>query len=86
MNKWKFKTGCQCYGNGTIDSTPCNKKTGDCACKFEFSGVNCDQCNEGYYSFPTCIACECNGFAWDCNDNGVCIDCEEGLVGDHCET
>jgi len=77
---------CQCYGNGTIDSTPCNKETGECACKFEFSGVNCDQCNEGYYNFPTCTSCECNGFAWDCDDNGVCLDCEEGLVGDHCET
>jgi len=65
--------------------TECDKETGQCQCREGVTGMSCTECEAGYYSFPECIECECNGFAWECDNNGICLDCSDGRIGDHCE-
>lgn len=36
-------------------SDGCEEGSGHCHCKVNFHGENCEQCAEGYYSFPFCV-------------------------------
>lgn len=44
---------CQCHVNGTQGQV-CEVGGGQCPCKPNFDGFNCDQCAYGYYNFPSC--------------------------------
>lgn len=47
---------------------------------------DCSQCEAGYWGFPQCRACDCNGNAETCDDlTGRCIACLNNTAGDHCE-
>ena len=48
--------------NGSKD---CDQQTGQCFCKLSIHGENCDECSDGYYSFPSepdssCLICPCD--------------------------
>ena len=47
---------------GWIGSTVevCNKETGACLCKSNFTGQICEQCAFGFFNHPTCEACACD--------------------------
>jgi len=49
---------CQCHINGTLDQV-CDAGGGQCPCKPNFDGFNCDQCAYGYYDFPRCTCQLC---------------------------
>jgi len=76
---------CECNPEGIEPGTSCDAETGVCICRFGFAGDACDVCQEGFYAYPDCLECECNGNAWECDDNGICINCTDGYVGDHCQ-
>ena len=45
-----------------------------------------EECNPGFWNFPNCQQCECNGHADTCHDQtGVCNDCRDATMGDHCD-
>ena len=44
---------CECNAIG-INSETCDAETGQCDCKTNYGQRQCDQCSDGYYSFPTC--------------------------------
>ena len=44
---------CECDGNGTKDNV-CNKDTGLCTCKEGYANEKCNECKDGFYSFPQC--------------------------------
>lgn len=62
-------------------------------CKQGYTGLNCNQCDKGYYNSDSiCLRCECNGnvdpalspsVCWP--DTGECIGCLYHTTGFHCE-
>ena len=44
---------CTCNVNGTQGDV-CEVGGGQCPCKPQYQGTNCDQCAYGYYGFPDC--------------------------------
>ena len=78
-------TACRCDLRGATNKT-CRVRDGQCYCKRGFGGLNCGSCKKGFYGFPDCRQCECNGFSDDCDqETGVCFDCFYGRSGNHCE-
>ena len=83
----------------TINSTcncECSNKwsSDDCSvCPFPYEGIFCDQCQEGYINYPSCIKCSindhCNGRGTNITDNGLrqfCVcDCTDQWIGDSCD-
>lgn len=47
---------CECNEIGSRNSV-CDQKSGQCLCHSSYGNHSCDQCNHGYYGFPTC-SCE----------------------------
>ncbi|XP_039249987.2 laminin subunit beta-1-like [Styela clava] len=78
---------CNVEGARSPDVEYCNTETGECTCRNGgITGRQCDQCKVGFYKFPECIPCECNGHAEECNqDTGMCLNCGQHTIGDHCE-
>ncbi|XP_052778102.1 laminin subunit alpha-like [Mya arenaria] len=75
--------------NGTGERA---KSVEQCQCPRGYSGASCEDCADGYYrarNYPflgTCVPCDCNGHADSCDlSTGVCIDCHDNTMGDHCE-
>ena len=66
----------------------CDQETGQCQCiKSSIEGRSCDRCKDGYYGYPNCEQCQCNGHSVICDkESGVCSDCVNGRTGNHCET
>ncbi|XP_059501383.1 laminin subunit alpha-2 isoform X3 [Stegostoma tigrinum] len=80
---------CDCHVNGSIAEL-CDKQTGQCQCKHNVAGRQCDHClSETYYlhSSRGCIPCNCNSFgskSFDCDDKGQCR-CQPGVAGQKCD-
>ncbi|XP_028329557.1 laminin subunit alpha-3 isoform X2 [Gouania willdenowi] len=62
-----------------------------CSCPLQYNRDSCEKCAPGYYRnsglfFDSCILCECNGLADECEDRtGKCLDCKYNTAGDQCE-
>ncbi|XP_043530958.1 laminin subunit alpha-2 [Chiloscyllium plagiosum] len=80
---------CDCHVNGSVAEL-CDKQTGQCQCKHNVVGRQCDHClSETYYlhSSRGCIPCNCNSFgskSFDCDDKGQCR-CQPGVAGQKCD-
>ncbi|KAI8431212.1 hypothetical protein MSG28_001250 [Choristoneura fumiferana] len=64
----------------------------ECQCPQAYRGLSCEQCAAGHYRLSSgphagfCVPCECNGHSTECDVNtGVCLDCLDNTMGDHCE-
>ncbi|EMP38380.1 Laminin subunit alpha-3 [Chelonia mydas] len=69
-------------------SDGCEEGSGRCHCKVNFHGENCEQCAEGYYSFPFCVLCACNSagaLPEICDFLGKCL-CRFEVDGRQCES
>ena len=62
---------CQCNTAGTLnESTLCNTTSGDCICKQNVQGSDCDECKPGFFSLQSsntqgCVSCQCNPLGTD---------------------
>lgn len=75
---------CECNSIGALDNF-C-EATGQCRCRPNTYGRQCDQCQPGYWNFPNCQRCECNGHADICESKtGVCINCRDNTEGHNCD-
>ncbi|XP_071997663.1 laminin subunit alpha-2 isoform X3 [Engystomops pustulosus] len=80
---------CNCNLNGSISSS-CNLQTGQCECRINVKGRQCDECLPQTYGpvhAQGCVPCNCNSFgskSFDCDDNGQCR-CQPGVTGDKCD-
>ncbi|XP_014003610.1 laminin subunit beta-4 isoform X3 [Salmo salar] len=77
---------CECDPRGAVAEL-CDQVRGQCPCRMEVGGRRCDRCLSGYYGFPLCRPCDCNGLAELCDqDTGACLDCREHSTGYNCES
>ncbi|XP_063299217.1 laminin subunit alpha-2 isoform X3 [Pelobates fuscus] len=80
---------CNCHINGSMSST-CNFKTGQCECKNNVTGRQCDECLPNCWwdsEKQICLPCGCSpsgSMSLRCDITGRCI-CKPEFFGKHCE-
>ncbi|XP_053568734.1 usherin [Bombina bombina] len=85
---------CKCNTSGTVNGeVKCHQTSGQCKCKPNVTGLQCDRCNLGFKQDisgnRSCIPCKCNSYGsinQFCNPiNGQCK-CREHVKGVDCDT
>lgn len=82
---------CSCHTLGTVDNQGCDMNTGECTCKRNVRGRDCNQCLPEHYGLSEdvdgCKACDCDpGGAYDNNCDvltGQCR-CRPHVTGRQC--
>uniref|UniRef100_A0A671QX29 Laminin subunit beta-1-like n=1 Tax=Sinocyclocheilus anshuiensis TaxID=1608454 RepID=A0A671QX29_9TELE len=87
---------CTCVTAGTLEDyctdgvCHCDKQTGQCPCKPNIIGHNCDQCSPNHWNFGSdcgCEPCECsqpNALSTHCNMFSGQCHCQPGFGGRQC--
>ncbi|XP_070992616.1 multiple epidermal growth factor-like domains protein 9 [Oncorhynchus clarkii lewisi] len=80
---------CNCSSEGVLDVDDCDKKTGQCVCMSGYTGLLCEDCEEGHFTNGTtsCIACGCDSYGAVnhlCDSSGMCV-CKTGVYGPKCD-
>ncbi|KAK3546887.1 hypothetical protein QTP86_003815 [Hemibagrus guttatus] len=80
---------CNCSRPGiTAQDISCDTNSGQCSCKINVVGRQCDRCAPGFYGYPNCRLCDCNEAGTEKNvcdsTTGQCL-CKENVVGSRCE-
>uniref|UniRef100_A0A8C9Y264 Laminin, beta 1b n=1 Tax=Sander lucioperca TaxID=283035 RepID=A0A8C9Y264_SANLU len=72
---------CQCDPQGSLSAA-----TGQCECVPGATGRQCSHCLPGFWGFPQCRPCQCNGHSEYCHpQTGECQGCRDFTTGHHCE-
>ncbi|XP_062292940.1 laminin subunit alpha-2 [Scomber scombrus] len=80
---------CQCHANGSV-SELCNKENGQCQCRENVVGRQCDECVPNCWwdaERQECMPCRCSphgSISQRCDVEGRCI-CRPGFVGRRCD-
>uniref|UniRef100_A0A0K0F7N6 Laminin subunit alpha-5 (inferred by orthology to a human protein) n=1 Tax=Strongyloides venezuelensis TaxID=75913 RepID=A0A0K0F7N6_STRVS len=74
---------CSCSASGSL-SFNCQEYGGQCSCKPNVIGRKCDRCAPGYYSFPSCIKCNC-GPNESCDEYTGQCSCPQHVEGKSCD-
>ncbi|XP_044232395.1 laminin subunit alpha-2 isoform X3 [Thunnus albacares] len=80
---------CQCHTNGSV-SEVCNKENGQCQCRENVVGRQCDECMPNCWwdaERQECMPCRCSphgSISQRCDVEGRCI-CRPGFVGRRCD-
>uniref|UniRef100_A0A8C6UB52 Laminin subunit alpha 2 n=1 Tax=Neogobius melanostomus TaxID=47308 RepID=A0A8C6UB52_9GOBI len=80
---------CQCHTNGSV-SEVCHQQTGQCECRENVVGRQCDECVPNcWWDSDTgeCVPCQCSrhgAVSQRCDVEGRCI-CRAGYVGRRCD-
>ncbi|XP_077418346.1 multiple epidermal growth factor-like domains protein 9 isoform X1 [Vanacampus margaritifer] len=80
---------CSIGEEGILYPDECNQTTGQCSCQDGYSGLKCDDCEEGYFTNGTsgCLPCTCDSFgavSHLCDSSGICV-CKAGVYGPKCD-
>uniref|UniRef100_A0A671Z1U8 Laminin subunit alpha-5 n=1 Tax=Sparus aurata TaxID=8175 RepID=A0A671Z1U8_SPAAU len=80
---------CNCSRPGIVTpDVSCDTLSGQCRCKNNVVGRQCDRCAPGFYGYPNCRPCDCNeaGTEEDVCDSftGQCL-CKENVQGSRCD-
>ncbi|KAM7415417.1 hypothetical protein PAMA_019983 [Pampus argenteus] len=76
---------CECDPRGSV-SEMCDQVRGQCACLSEVTGRRCGHCRMGFWGFPHCQPCDCNGLSEICDEqSGECLNCRGHATGPHCD-
>ncbi|XP_032038553.1 laminin subunit alpha-3-like isoform X2 [Aythya fuligula] len=61
---------------------------GQCLCHRNFAGFKCNQCAPGYYSYPSCLPCQCSPLGSQhntCEPTAGQCECQPGVTGRQCD-
>ncbi|XP_069039310.1 multiple epidermal growth factor-like domains protein 9 isoform X2 [Lepisosteus oculatus] len=80
---------CNCSVDGAVSLDACNETTGQCECEPGYTGLQCEDCGDGYFSNGTtfCLPCACDSFGAVsslCDSSGICT-CKTGVYGPKCD-
>ena len=81
---------CECNIYGSV-SAECNLQNGECTCKPNVQGRQCDKCREGFWNLTSgegCSACKCNPLgssSLSCDIYSGKCKCLPGVTGDKCD-
>ncbi|XP_056280789.1 laminin subunit beta-1b isoform X2 [Pseudoliparis swirei] len=76
---------CGCDPLGSV-SAFCHEATGQCECVPGATGRQCAHCLPGFWGFPQCRPCQCNGHSESCHpQTGECRGCRDFTGGHHCD-
>ncbi|KAK1167043.1 laminin subunit beta-1-like [Acipenser oxyrinchus oxyrinchus] len=76
---------CECNPQGSSNSF-CHVETGQCQCIPGAYGRQCERCLPGYWGFPNCRPCNCNGHTDHCDpQTGECVGCKDQTTGRTCD-
>ncbi|KAM9445291.1 laminin subunit alpha-5 isoform 1-T1 [Clarias gariepinus] len=80
---------CNCSQPGvTAQDITCDTNSGQCRCKSNIVGRQCDRCAPGFFGYPNCRPCDCNEAGTEksvCDaTTGQCL-CKENVVGSRCD-
>ncbi|KAM8907948.1 laminin subunit beta-1b isoform 2-T2 [Spinachia spinachia] len=75
---------CGCDPLGSVGAF-CHEATGQCECVPGATGRQCSHCLPGFWGFPQCRACQCNGHSEYCHpQSGECRGCRDFTTGHQC--
>ncbi|KAM4745516.1 multiple epidermal growth factor-like domains protein 9 [Anableps anableps] len=80
---------CSSGSEGILDPDKCNQSSGQCSCLMGYTGLQCEECEEEYFTNGTsgCLPCSCDSFGavnLDCDSSGICT-CKTGVYGPKCD-
>ncbi|XP_041090252.1 multiple epidermal growth factor-like domains protein 9 isoform X2 [Polyodon spathula] len=81
---------CNCSSTGSPSMDQCNETTGQCECYPGYTGLQCTDCEEGYFTNGTgevCMPCGCDttgALHSLCDSSGICT-CKKGVYGSKCD-
>ncbi|XP_029690196.1 laminin subunit alpha-5 isoform X2 [Takifugu rubripes] len=80
---------CNCSRPGvTLPDINCDRVSGQCRCKNNVVGRQCDRCAPGFHGYPNCRPCNCNEAGTEeqvCDSvSGQCL-CKENVQGSRCD-
>ncbi|XP_027144166.1 laminin subunit alpha-5 isoform X2 [Larimichthys crocea] len=80
---------CNCSRPGVVSpDVNCDTLSGQCRCKNNIVGRQCDRCAPGFYGYPNCRPCDCNEAGTEeevCDSfTGQCL-CKENVQGSRCD-
>ena len=87
-----YETACTCNTLGTVGNHGCNANTGECLCKRNVAGRDCNQCAPNFWGLSQdeegCKACDCDpggSYSGSCDQsNGQC-QCRPHVTGRRCD-
>ncbi|XP_047238278.1 multiple epidermal growth factor-like domains protein 9 [Girardinichthys multiradiatus] len=88
-NSQEGTCNCSSGSEGILDPDKCNQSTGQCSCLIGYTGLQCEECEEEYFTNGTsgCLSCSCDSFGalnLDCDSSGICT-CKTGVYGPKCD-
>ncbi|XP_022075808.2 multiple epidermal growth factor-like domains protein 9 [Acanthochromis polyacanthus] len=80
---------CSSGGEGILDPEECDQSTGQCSCLSGYTGLQCEDCEEGHFTNGTsgCLPCACDSYGAInllCDSSGICK-CKTGVYGPKCD-
>lgn len=88
-NNQESVCNCTIGGEGIWDPDECNTTTGQCSCVSGYTGLQCEDCEEGHFTNGTngCLPCACDSYGAVnhlCDSSGICV-CKTGVYGPKCD-